>query len=938
MVIATEFCLLGPLLVRRDGAALPVAPGKQRALLAALLLREGRVVSLYELTEVLWGTDAPPSARVAVQNHVMKLRKALGDGARIRTHPRGYEICVGNGELDVGRFEAHLAAARVAAREGSWNTAAERAGAGLALWRGEPLADVESDLLATRDAPRLAELRLQATEILLDADIQLGRHAEVITEAQRLAAAHPLRERLHRLLMLALYRDGRQAEALAAYTRARQILVDELGAEPGGALRELHEQILKSDPALDLAALETGAAHSPAALVPRQLPASVSGFTGRTSELSALDGILKEASADSPGTVVISAIGGTAGVGKTALALHWAHQVAGRFADGQLYVNLRGFDPTGDPMAVSEAVRGFLDALGVPADRIPPQPEAQTALYRSVLANRKMLIVLDNAREEQQVRPLLPASPASLVIVTSRNQLAGLAAADRARLLTLDVLSPSEAVNMLTTRIGATRAAAEPGAVGEIAAMCGRLPLALAVAAARAEARPGFPLAAVAAELRDRGGRLDALEAGGPEASVRAVFSWSYRQLSAEAARMFRLLGLHPGPDISGPAAASLAAADQSKARQLLAELTRGHLVAEHVPGRYALHDLLRAYAADQARHADSEPERAAAVTRVLDHYLHTARDGASMMLPLFASIPLTSPSPGTAPEKFSDLEQALAWFKAEHQVLLAAMGLDADFGQGIHAWQISSVMTPILAAQGHDPEFAAIKRMTMAAAARDDAAMVASGARDHVGTLGDYQWVPEFYASMAELYQQLGNHRGKALCLYALACLAEYQGQYAEALSHADQAATLFRSIGDKTGEIELLNAVGWYRALLGDYEQARQLSRQALALNADHGSRQLEGNIWNSLGYTEYHGGDFAEAAACYEHALTAFRAVGDRWGEADTLTNLGDIRHAIGELPPAREAWQQAIAILDNLQHPDAARVRAKLARMDPSSTRP
>jgi tetratricopeptide (TPR) repeat protein len=396
---------------------------------------------------------------------------------------------------------------------------------------------------------------------------------------------------------------------------------------------------------------------------------------------------------------------------------------------------------------------------------------------------------------------------------------------------------------------------------------------------------------------------------------------------------MFRLLGLHPGPDISPPAAASLAAVDESQARHLLAELTRAHLAAEPVPGRYALHDLLRAYAADQARDTDSQPERAAAVGRVLDHYLHTARDGTAMMLPSLGPVPLPPPSPGTAPERFTGHHQALAWFEAEYHVLLAAMALAVDWGRDHHAWQISMVMHPIHATQGHNAEWTAIKRSHMAAGVRDDAAMVASGARDTAGTLGDYQWVPEYYASMAKLYQRLGNRRGHALCLYALAAIAEYQGHYAEALSHAEQAASLCRGIGDKTGETELLNAVGWYHALLGDYRQARGLCRQALVLNADYGSRHLEGNIWNSLGYTEYHAGDFGEAAGCYERALSIFQAVGDRWGEADTLTNLGDIRRASGQLPRAREAWQQALAILDDLQHPDAAKVRAKLARTDP-----
>jgi tetratricopeptide (TPR) repeat protein len=289
--------------------------------------------------------------------------------------------------------------------------------------------------------------------------------------------------------------------------------------------------------------------------------------------------------------------------------------------------------------------------------------------------------------------------------------------------------------------------------------------------------------------------------------------------------------------------------------------------------------------------------------------------------------------SPGTAPERFTGHEQALAWFEAEYHVLLAAMALAVDSGLDDHGWQISLAVHPILAMHGYDLEWAAVKRMNIGAAIRDDAAMIASGARDNAGTLGDYQWVPEHYADMAKLYQQLGNRHGQALCLYSLAALAEFRGQYAEALSHAEQAASLFRGIGDKAGETELLNAVGWYHALLGDYPQARGLCRQALALNTDYGSRHLEGNIWNSLGYTEYHAGDFGEAAACYERALGIFRTVGDRWGEADTLTNLGDIRRAVGELLQAREAWQQALGILDDLKHPDATKVRAKLASIDP-----
>jgi tetratricopeptide (TPR) repeat protein len=708
---------------------------------------------------------------------------------------------------------------------------------------------VESDLLASRAIPRLGELRLQAVETRIDADLHLGRHREVIGELRHLAAAHPLRERLRGLLMLALYRDGRQAEALAAYARARRILVDELGTEPGAGLRELHQQMLNGDPALDFPLQAPGAATSAAPSVPRQLPAAISGLTGRTAELAALTRMLDQAVAEGPGTVVISAIGGTAGVGKTALALHWAHQVAGRFAGGQLYVNLRGFDPSGVPVAAGEAVRGFLDALGVAPDRIPAQLEARAGLYRSLLAERAMLIVLDNARDEQQVRPLLPASPASLVIVTSRSQLGGLAAADSARLLSLDVLSQDEAVDMLTARVGASRAGAEPAAVGEIAALCGRLPLALAVAAARAEARPDFPLAAVAAELKDRARRLDALDAGDPGSSVRAVFSWSYRQLSDAAARMFRLLGLHPGPDSSPPAAASLAAVDEPGARRLAG---RTH---PRAPGRRACPGPVCA-----ARPAARLRRRSGPLCRQPARARRRGRPGAG---PLPAHRPrrrrhgalVSSPDPA-GPVEPGYRPRAL------HR---------AQAGAGLVRGRIPRP------ARRHDPR------------------------------------------------------RGLRA---ALAAIAEYQGHYAEALSHAEQAASLFRDIGDKIGEADLLSAAGWHHALLGDYPQARRLCRQALALNdvADYGSRHLEGNICNSLGYTEYRAGDLAEAAACYDRALSIFRTVGDRWGQADTLTNLGDIRRAVGELLAAREAWQQALVILDDLQHPDAAKIRAKLASTD------
>jgi tetratricopeptide (TPR) repeat protein/transcriptional regulator with XRE-family HTH domain len=709
--------------------------------------------------------------------------------------------------------------------------------------------------------------------------------------------------------------------------RTLTLLAQALGQE-AGPLLELRRQA--SNAARRLASTAPGQAaikQGTAGIV------RAADFTGRAAELEELTQIVDDAWANGPGTMVISVISGTAGVGKTALAMHWAHQVAGRFDDGQLYVNLRGYDPSGTPTAPESAIRELLGALGVPPERIPRAPEAQAGLYRSLLADKRMLIVLDNAHDERQVRPLLSASPGSLVLVTSRSQLCGLAAADGARLLILDVLSHDEAVQLLAARLGAARAAAEPAAAGQIARLCAYLPLALVVAAARAAARPAFPLAAVASELADSVGRLDALDAGEPGSSVRAVFSWSYQQLSDESARMFRLLGLHPGPDISVPAAASLSGSAEAGVHRLLRELARAHLTAEHVPGRYAFHDLLRAYAAEQASHTDSQANRAAAIGRVLDHYLHTAARAAILWHPAKEPVALAAPRSGAVPEQPADHRQDMAWFDAEHQVLLAAVILAAETGFDTHAWQLPWAMAPFLQARGHFQEWAAAQRTALAAATRlgDAGAQALSGRLlAHVcSDLGDHDQALGHYTSTLTLYRHLGNRFGEAKIQHNLGVLAERQGRLADALGHSEHALRLFQAIGDKANEAIALNDVGWLHGHLGDYQQARVFCRQALALCAEAVDRWVEGEVWDSLGYAEQHLGNLAEAAACYQRALTLYREAGDRFDEADMLNRLGDSHHAAGELTQAREAWQQALAILQDLDRPEADTVRAKLA---------
>ena len=962
-----EFGLLGPLVVRAGGVPVMVSASKQRVLLAALLLRANEVVAAGELAEAVWEGSPPETARVTLQNYVKRLRRVLGPAGyeRIVTRPAGYVIEVGPGELDVARFAELRAGGLAAARAGVWEAAAAQLSAALGLWRGQPLADVPSQVLAVAEVPRLAGMRLETAEARIDAELHLGRHREVIAELQALAAAEPLRERLHELLMLALYRSGQQAAALAAYLHARRELIDKLGIEPGPGLRELNQKILCSDPGLlpaprpaaasstasgSTTASSTAAADSTAsgktasgggggaagARCPSMLPAGVAGFAGRSGELAALSAM--------PGRdgrpVLITAIGGTAGVGKTALAVHWARQHAAWFPDGQLYANLRGFGPA-EPLPPAEALRGFLDAVGVPAAQIPASLDGRRAAYRSALAGKKILILLDNARDPAQVRPLLPASPTATVVITSRNELASLVVTDGAQPITLDVLTDPEAHQMLTQRLGPGRVAAEPAAASELITLCARLPLALAITAARAVAHPALPLSALATELRHATSRLDALATSqhptGPHTSedtadARAVLSWSYQQLAPAAARMFRLLALHPGPDITAPAAASLAAADPPQARRLLRELTRGCLLTEHSPGRYALHDLLRAYATEQTHTTDNPQTRHHATTRILDHYLHTAHTAALLLEPTRKPITLTPAQPGVTAEQIADSEQALAWFEAEHRVLISAVWMADETGYDTCAWELPWALTSFLDWQGHWHEWAAVEQTAMTAAARlGNTARQAAACRllaSACARLGDNDRARTFLAECLELYQQLEDKAGQARAHHSLCWMAVHTGRHADALGHAEQALTLYQAAGEQAGRAGALNAVGFCRALLGDYRQALAFCRQALALNRELGDRHGEAHCSDSLGYAEHKLGRLANAARRYRHALSIFTELGDRPNEADTLTRLGDTCQAAGDQQGAQDAWRQALVILDDLHHPDAHQVRAKL----------
>jgi DNA-binding SARP family transcriptional activator len=955
-----EFGLLGPLLVRVGRKPVRVSAGKQRVLLATLLVHANQVVAVDDLAETVWDGSPPESARVTLQNYVKRLRQALGPAGhqRIATRPAGYLIEAAIEELDLTRFGQLQAAGRAAAQAGAWDNASAQLSEALLLWRGPPLADVPSRLLTRAEVPRLAEMRLDALEARIDADLHIGRHREVIAELQSLVGAEPLRERLHELLMLALYRSGQRAAALDAYRRAWRQLVDQVGIEPGPGLRELNQRILRSDPALQpappapsapaprLAPAGTSQA-GPAAPRPAMLPAAVSGFTGRARELESLSAMLAHSSDPSwhpdpghPGAasapVVITAIAGTAGVGKTALAVHWARQAAGQFPDGQLYVNLRGFGPSADPLPPAEALREFLDALHVPAAQVPVGLEARQALYRDLLAGQRVLILLDNARDPAQVRPLLPGTPGALVLITSRSELTGLIAADGARPLTLDVLTDTEAHQLITERIGAARVAAEPAAADELIELCARLPLALAITAARAAAQPCFPLAALAAELRDARCRLDALSTGEDATDVRAVLSWSYQNLPPPAARLFRLLAIHPGPDITAPAAASLAALTLPEARAQLRELTRCHLLAEPAPGRYVCHDLLRAYATERAQAQDAESERHAALSRTLDHYLHTARSAAMLLNAHRGPISPPPAAPGTTPETLDGHGEALTWFTAEHQVLLSVISEAGRAGFDVHAWQLPWAMVDYFNWQGHWDDLAATQQSALAAALRlgDTAAQADMHRAIGQARFGLRSW-NDAHAHLSRalcLYEDLGDRTGQARTHIGLGHVLDRMGRYRDALGHARQALNLFEETSQRAGQGRALNNMGWYHARLGDYRQALVRSRRALGLQREVGDRCGEAHTWDSLGYAHQHLGHYAKAARCYQQAIGLYVDLGDRHGQAETLTHLGDMRCATSSPGAAVETWRQALDILEALHHPDADQVRDKLSRAD------
>ena len=957
--------LLGPVEIGAAGGIMtPVAQPRLRVLLGLLGVAGGRMVTAEALVDGLWGEEWSPARERNLHVLVYQLRRRLAalepvkGGARLARAGAGYRLVLDPGELDRDVFRDLAERGREAVRKGDAAGARELFARALGLWRGAALADAAP--LCSRlagEAARLEEARLAVVEERIGCDLALGRHADVAGELAGLVSEFPLRERLTALLMTALYRCGRRGEALAAYEGARRLLAGELGLDPGPELARLQAQVLADDPALAApAAVRGGAAPAVAAagIEPQQLPAGAGFFAGREAELKELDALLgHDGRAEEPdkqgGAVVISAVAGMAGVGKTALAVHWARQVASRFPDGQLYVNLRGYDQEGAAVTPEEVTGWFLAALGVPAAQIPADGQARCGLYRSVLAGRRVLIVLDNARDAAQVRPLLPGGAGCLAIVTSRSALAGLATAEGAHPLRLGPLGTEQGVRLLAARLGRERVAAEPAAVTELIARCGHLPLALAVMAARAAADPRLPLAVLAGQLTRAartedaaaGGaagagpdRLDVLDTGDAATSLRQLLSWSYRQLSSPAAAMFTLLGVHCGPDITVPAAASLAGVPRADAGLVLAELADASLAAEHRPGRYVMHDLVRGYAAEHARQTLGEAGIRAAVERSLDHYLHTGVI-ASGPPQAFTRAP---PAPGVQPERLAGEAELENWALAEHQVVLQAIAQAAAAGFITRAWQIFHGQAWFLGDQGYWADFLAAAQVVLAAAEAADDQVALGWTHEIIGRYGTFSGADD--EDLAHLVQAVdhftraGDLSGQAWAQLTTGLAHGMKADWAEAMTRAGQALALFRQTGDRAGQGWALSGLGIAHARLGNNDLARGYAREALEVTPETGDPTILAFAWEGLGIAHSRLGETRQAISSYRQALAFVRERENPMARGTLvrlLAEFGDACRLGGDLQAAAEAWQQALQILHDLGWPDFLGIRARLDRL-------
>jgi DNA-binding SARP family transcriptional activator/tetratricopeptide (TPR) repeat protein len=915
--VALELRVLGEVDARIDGQPVDLGHARQQCVLAVLMLHANHVVQVDQLVDGVWGSRPPRDARKSLRTYMSRLRAALAGEVEITHRRGGYVLALDAAVVDLYRFRDLLARARAT---GDDEHARVLFGQALGLWRGEAFAGLDTPWIVTK-RHALEQDRFAAELDYTDMRLRCGEHAHVLPELSARVEAHPLDERLAAQFILALYRGGRQAEALRHYQRIRRRLADELGTDPGPQVQQVHQQILAANPALSVVSVP----------VPRQLPASPRVFTGRAHKLAALTRALDRAGEGA--NVMISVIGGTAGIGKTALALHWAHQHADQFPDGQLFVNLHGFDPTADPTPPEQALRGFLDTLGVDPRSIPADLDAQTGLYRSLLTGKRMLIVLDNAADSTQLGPLLPGSPTCTVLITSQHRLSGLAV-NGARPLDLDVLCDCDARHLLAAHLGEDRLAAEPEAVDELLRWCAGLPLAISIVAARAAAHPDFPLTALAGELHDATTRLEALDAGELSANLCAVLDSSYRALDRDTATLFGLLGLAPGPDISLPAAGNLVI----QARPLLRQLETASLVQQHLPDRYRMHDLIRLYATEQAERKLPEEVRESALRRLADFYLHTAYAADRLLHPQRIPIDIAPPVLGCRPHPLTDTATALRWFETEHPCLLTTQQLAATHGWHTVVWHLAWTLNGFQWRQGRIRDLVACWQTGLAAAEQLADPTVLAWTHRYLGhahaQAGEHVMALDYLRRALSLAERVEDTVLQAHIHSSLSRAWAQQNNDQQALAHATHFLRLSRALDDPAHEAEALNAVGWHYARLGCHDQARDACGHALGLSRQHRYRDNEANTLDSLGYIAHHTGQPAHALDYYRQALILFHELDNVYQEANTLDRLGEVHATWDHQTEARAVWQQALELY-RTQHrtADAERIQRKLAERRP-----
>ncbi|MCI4082119.1 tetratricopeptide repeat protein [Streptomyces sp. MMS21 TC-5] len=961
----SRFAVLGPVRAWRGAEALPSGTPQQRALLAVLLLRDGRTATAPELIDAIWGEDPPQQALATIRTYASRLRKVVAPGLLV-TESGGYAIRLRSAAtLDLGVARSLAADADAARAAGDRTLARTLLARALDLWEGEPLAGVPGPHAET-ERTRLAEWRLQLLETRLDLDLEVGQHAEAVSELTALTAAHPLRERLRELLMLALYRSGRQAEALAVYADTRRLLADELGVDPRPELAALQQRILNAD--ADLARAEDPAPAATAAHVrPAQLPATVPDFTGRSSFVAELGMILSGGAQDQ--VMAVSALAGIGGVGKTTLAVHVAHAARPHFPDGQLYVDLQGTDAR---PAEPEAVLGsFLRALGTPDTAIPDSPADRAALYRSTLDGRRVLVLLDNARDAAQVRPLLPGTAGCAALVTSRVRMAGLAGA---HLVDLDVMSPEEALQLFTRIVGEERVRAERQAALDVVGACGFLPLAIRIAASRLAARRTWTVSVLAAKLADERRRLDELQAG--DLAVKATFELGYGQLEPAQQRAFRLLGLADGPDISLSAAAAVLDLPEYDTEDLLEALVDCSLLESAAPGRYRFHDLVRLYARACAERDEQPPsEREAALDRLLDFYLATASGVYALERPgdrLPAHLSDTH-YPGLV---FAEPRAALDWLYAEAGPLLACVRQASV--RGGDSPVLRRGVDLLWAAKDLAESGANSKQYESAATALRDAAQAAKDpyaegrARTTLTNVhlvaGRFAEADDEARQATVLAREAGDPLPSCWAPNDRGIIALYEGRHADGERYLLQAIQNFRADGNNVGEASALCNLSRIHVELGRLTSAIDLAQQGIAIYDRMGLSLRLANGRYALGIALTQAGRLGEALAQLTEALALFhdnrqplwegvthfrlavahlaarrptlaaahaeqaialRGIGGEWRRATVLTVLGKALRRLGQTDRARACWRDAETVFKQLGSAELAEVQTLLA---------